>query len=161
MPDVFALLMDDHRTVEGLFSQFEQSQDPGVAMQICDELTVHALVEEELVYPILATKVGTGLASEARHEHQEAKQLVSQIEAGVSAGNDVSDLVRQLKESVNHHVQEEENELFPKMQQAVPGLIEELGADVVERKQTLQAQVAQARSLDQGTGAVAQKPYNS
>ncbi|MFP5319900.1 MAG: hemerythrin domain-containing protein [Acidimicrobiia bacterium] len=161
MPDVFALLMDDHRTVEGLFSQFEQSQDPGVAMQICDELTVHSLLEEELVYPIVATKLGTGLANEARHEHQEAKQLVSQIEAGVAAGNDVSGLVQQLKESVDHHVQEEESELFPKMQEALPGLVTELGDDVVERKQTLQAQLAEARSLGQGSAVVTQKPYNS
>ena len=161
MPDVFAQLMDDHRTVESLFSQFEQSQDPAVAMQICDELTIHAMLEEELVYPVLATKVGTGLASEARHEHQEAKQLVSQIEAGASAGNDVSGLVQQLKESVSHHVEEEENELFPKMRDAVPRLIDEMGDEVQARKVQLQEQVAQARSLGQSTSVVSNKPVAS
>jgi len=161
MPDVFAQLMNDHRTVETLFSRFEQSQDPAVAMQICDELTVHAMLEEELVYPVLATKVGTGFASEARHEHQEAKQLVSQIEAGVSAGNDVSGLVRELKEAVAHHVEEEENELFPKMRNAVPRLIDQMGSDVEARKVELQGQVAQARSLNQSTAVVSNKPVTS
>jgi iron-sulfur cluster repair protein YtfE (RIC family) len=161
MPDVFALLMDDHRTVERLFSQFEQSQDPAVAVQICDELTVHAMLEEELVYPILGTKVGTGLAQEARHEHQEAKQLVSQIEAGINAGNDVSALVQQLKESVNHHVEEEEQELFPKMQAAVPGIVDQLGEDIVDRKEELKAQVLQAREIGQSSAVVSNKPVTS
>lgn len=161
MPDVFALLMDDHRTVEGLFTQFEQSPDAAVATRICDELTVHAMLEEELVYPILATKVGTGLASEARHEHQQAKQLVSQIEAGLNAGNDVSALVQQLKESVNHHVEEEEHELFPKMQEAVPGVVDQLGHDVIARKEELHAQVAEARQLGQSTAVVSNKPVSS
>jgi hemerythrin superfamily protein len=161
MPDAFAMLKDDHRTVEQLFSQFQQSQDPAVALQICDELTVHAMLEEELVYPILATKVATGLASEARHEHQEAKQLVSQIEAGLNSGSDVSGLVQQLQESVAHHVEEEERELFPKMQEAVPGLVDYLGADLATRKTELQAQVAEARDLGQSSAVVANKPVVS
>ena len=58
MPDPFSILIEDHREVERLFQQFAQTNDPEVAVQICDELTVHAMVEEELVYPLLATKVG-------------------------------------------------------------------------------------------------------
>ena len=109
MPDVFSILSDDHRRVERLFSEFEQGGDPHVAQQICDELTVHAMVEEEMVYPVLASKAGyQGLAQEARHEHGEAKQLIEQIDAGVAAGEDVTALVRQLRESVQHHVEEEE-----------------------------------------------------
>ena len=159
MPDVFSILSDDHRRVERLFSEFEQGGDPLVAQQICDELTVHAMVEEELVYPVLASKAGyQGLAVEARHEHGEAKQLVEQIDAGVAAGQDVSDLVRRLKASVQHHVQEEESDLFPRMREKVPALVKHMGDDVVDRKQTLQSQVQEARSLGMPSRVVGSKP---
>ena len=105
--------------------------------------------------------MATGLASEARHEHQEAKQLVSQIEAGLNSGSDVSGLVQQLQESVAHHVEEEERELFPKMQEAVPGLVDYLGADLATRKTELQAQLAEARDLGQSSAVVANKPVVS
>ena len=146
-PDVFALLTEDHREVEQLFQQFQQSNDPEVARKICDELTVHAMVEEELIYPLLATKVNPGHAREARHEHEEAKQLIEQIDSALADGGDVSSLVSQLQQSVQHHVQEEESEIFPEMRERQPALTEAMGQDVVERKKTLKEQVAEARSL--------------
>jgi hemerythrin superfamily protein len=146
-PDVFALLTHDHREVEQLFQQFEQSNDPQVARTICDELTVHSLVEEELVYPVLATKVNPGHAREARHEHEEAKQLIEQIDTALAGDGDVASLVSQLQQAVQHHVEEEESEVFPEMRERQPALVEAMGADVAERKKTLQAQVAEARSL--------------
>jgi iron-sulfur cluster repair protein YtfE (RIC family) len=153
-PDVFRLLNEDHRLVERLFSQFEQSQDPAVAQEICDELTVHAMVEEELVYPILAVKVGTGYANEARQEHDEAKGVILQIEQGLRGGQDVSALVAQLKEAVQHHVQEEESELWPKMQETLPSVVGELGDEVVDRKKQLQEQIREARELDAPTSSL-------
>jgi hemerythrin superfamily protein len=146
-PDVFALLTEDHREVEQLFQQFEQSNDPEVAREICDELTVHSIVEEELVYPLLATKVDPGKAREARHEHEEAKQLILQIDTALGDGGDVASLVSQLQQSVQHHVQEEESEIFPEMRERQPDITAAMGPDVVERKKTLKAQVAEARSL--------------
>ena len=159
MPDVFSILSDDHRRVERLFSQFEQGADPQVAQQICDELTIHATVEEELIYPLLASKAGyQGLAMEAREEHDEAKQLIEQIDAGVAAGEDVSSLVQQLKESVSHHVEEEENDIFPKMKDKLPTIAPMLGDDVLSRKETLEAQVKEARSLGMPSRVVGAKP---
>lgn len=69
MPEAFAILNDDHRKVEGLFKQYEQTNDPDIALEICNELTVHAMLEEELVYPVVATKVGSHYAEDARQEH--------------------------------------------------------------------------------------------
>lgn len=158
MPDVFQLLNDDHRKVERLFAQFESSQDQAVARQICDELTVHAMVEEELVYPLLASKVGTGLATEAREEHQEAKDLVNQIEQGMRSGGDIAPVVAKLKEGVQHHVQEEEGEVWPKMREKIPQLVSEMGDEVVARKAELMDQVAQARSLGEPAGVVGSNP---
>ena len=162
MPDVFAILSEDHRRVESLFSQYEQSNDPEVALQICDELTVHAMVEEELVYPVLSTKAGfQGLAQEARREHDEAQQLCQQIDLGASNGEDVSGLVSQLKEAIQHHVQEEENDLFPKIREKVPQHVEMMGDDVVSRKEALEAEVREARSLGMPARVVAPRPAGS
>ncbi|MFN2503142.1 MAG: hemerythrin domain-containing protein [Acidimicrobiales bacterium] len=160
MPDVFALLSEDHRKVEALFQEFESSGDPQVALEICGELTIHAVLEEELVYPVLAIKIARETAEEARHEHQEAKQLVSQIEAGVENGDDISGLVQELKASVEHHVQEEETEIFPKMEAELPTLVETMGADVVQRKQELMSNMADAIGGSQRPSTVGQKPMS-
>ncbi len=161
MPDAFALLEQDHRTVESLFDQFEQSGDPDTALAICGELTIHALLEEELVYPLLASKVAHDLADEARQEHDQAKGLITQIESGVGQGADVSALLRQLRQDVQHHVQEEETEVFPRMREALPGLIESMGEDVTNRKDVLQTQMTEALSSSQPPSSVGNKATGS
>lgn len=158
MPDVFAMLKDDHREVERLFGQFRTSKDPDVARQINDELTVHAIVEEELVYGLLASKVSNGMAMEARQEHDQAKQIIQQIEAGLSAGNDVTGLVEELEAAVKHHVQEEENEMFPKLEEDIPSLIEAMGDELAPRREEVKAEVREARSLGEQPGVVANRP---
>lgn len=157
MPDVFALLSADHRTVEGLFQRFKATPDPAVAQQICDELTIHAVVEEELVYPLLSTKVGTPMALKARKEHQEAKGLIGRIESGLASGDDVSPIVNELEQAIQHHVREEESEIFPAMRDKLPALLAEMGDDVVARKQELQEQMAEVRSHGLSAAAVGQK----
>jgi hypothetical protein len=75
----------------------------------------------------------------------------------VGAQEDASSLVRQLKESVQHHVQEEENEVFPKMLEAIPVLVEHLGEEMENRKVEFQAQLAEARSLGESAVVVDRK----
>jgi iron-sulfur cluster repair protein YtfE (RIC family) len=158
--DIFAMLTADHRRVEGLFEQFQQSADPEVALKICEELTIHATLEEELVYPILATKVegGHGLALEARHEHQEAKQLVSRIEGGALAGEDVSALVQELQQAFQHHVEEEEREIFPLMNRGADPQVSVAGPDMERRRAQLQEQMAGAREVGGSPSSVSPKP---
>ncbi len=157
MPDVFELLNADHRAVEGLFQQFTASQDPDIAQRICDELTIHSVLEEELVYPLLATKVGTRMADEARHEHAEAKELIARIEAGLSSGDDVSGTVKELERAIQHHVQEEEAEIFPAMRNKLPTLVAEMGDDVQARKEELVEQMEEVRSQGLRTAVVGHK----
>ena len=157
MPDVFALLSQDHRTVESLFEQFQRTSDPQTALAICSELTIHALLEEELVYPVLATKVGRDMADEARQEHDQAKAIISQIEAGVGQGDDVSALVSQLQQEMQHHGKEEETEIFPKMKSALPDMVAEMGQDVVERKEALQSKMTEALGSSQPPSSVGNK----
>src|SRR5688572_28150418 len=99
MPSALDLLKTDHRAVEQLFEQFERTRDFGIAQQICNELTVHAQVEEELVYPVLEA-VDPELEGHAEAEHEEAKGLIARIEAESRTTDEVVQLVRTLKECV-------------------------------------------------------------
>ena len=137
MPNVLDLLNHDHREVEQLFTQFESTQDVDIALQICQELTVHSQVEEELVYPVLAS-IDAPLEHEAEQEHAEAKQLIARIEAMASGDPDLVPTVMKLKGAITHHVDEEESEAWPKMRSGAGDRLDELGRAVEQRKQELQ-----------------------
>ena len=139
MPNVIELLNQDHRTVERLFAQFEATQDADVARQICDELTVHATVEEEVVYPVLE-RIDAPLEQEAEEEHAEAKQLIARIQAMTPGDADLVPTVLQLKAAIEHHVSEEEGEAWPKMRSAAGTRLDELGRAVERRKAELTGQ---------------------
>ena len=135
------LLEQDHRRVEMLFSDFERSGDASVALQICQELEVHAALEEGIVYPKLRMQVDEGLAQEAQHEHEEAKELIRKIKGGLS-GSALTQTVLALKQAVEHHVQEEETEVFPKMQQTIGGELMQMGDEIQQRKPQVMKVVA-------------------
>jgi hemerythrin superfamily protein len=115
MPDPIALLEQGHRKVETLFAQWQQSKAATVAEQICMELTVHATVEEQSVYPVLAQDVpeGAELEEEAEQEHAEAKQLIADNQQAGFSGPKVDEAMETLISAVTHHVEEEESEIFP------------------------------------------------
>jgi hemerythrin superfamily protein len=133
--DVIELLQQDHRKVEGLFNDYQSSKDDETAEQICRELEMHTTVEEEIVYPRLA-EIDAELEQHAEEEHDKAKELIDQIRA---KPDDVAGLVEQLQQAVQHHVNEEENKAFPEMRARLGADLEDLGAAVEERKQTLKA----------------------
>lgn len=111
-PDAIALLKADHRTVEGLFEQFEAASGEGkkqkIALQICMELTVHARIEEEIFYPACEGKIEEDLLKEAYVEHDGAKVLIAEIEAGEPSDEFYDAKVSVLGEQIEHHVGEEE-----------------------------------------------------
>jgi hemerythrin superfamily protein len=84
--DAIALLKADHRKVEDLFEKFEAArgtaQRQRLAKQICTELTVHAMIEEEIFYPACEGKVEEDQLNEGLVEHDGAKVLIAEIEAG-------------------------------------------------------------------------------
>jgi hemerythrin superfamily protein len=122
MPDVIKLLEGDHREVEKLFAKAEANTGAAkaqVVAKIARELTVHAEVEETIVYPSMR-QAGLGdLVEEAEQEHQKVKDLVAQLEAADGASSEVDGILADLKANVSHHVGEEESEAFPKFRQAV------------------------------------------
>lgn len=138
MPDPIALLEQDHRKVEQLFEKYRTSQDPAIAEQICMELTVHATIEEQVVYPVVKKDVPEGkeLEQEAEKEHNEVKELIAQIEAAGFDDPSVPELVQKIEEGVTHHVEEEESEMFPKLRESVEGdRLTQLGEKLQQAKQ--------------------------
>lgn len=137
MPDVIQLLNQDHRKVEELFSRFENSTSWEICQQICDELEIHAELEEEIVYPPLA-RIDSELEKEAEKEHDEAKQLIATIRRGGPDAGDLQQNMRKLKQAIEHHVQEEESEAWPKMRDELGRTkLDELGTEVEQRKRQL------------------------
>jgi hemerythrin-like domain-containing protein len=123
--DACDLLDADHRAVKKMFKEYEEltnsrgktvgQKKMDLARQICQELTVHARIEEEIFYPALrAVFKDTDMLAEAEVEHQSAKDLIAQIEAGAQADEMFDAKVKVLGEYIDHHVKEEKNEMFPK-----------------------------------------------
>lgn len=137
-----SLLLDDHRKAKKLFKAFEDAKDDSekesIAREVCMELTVHTQLEEELFYPALreADDVFADMLDEAEVEHASAKDLIAQVE-GMHPGDDLYDAkVTVLGEYVNHHVEEEEEEMFTKVVSKKVDL-KELGEQMKARKEEL------------------------
>jgi len=142
--DAIALLKEDHRTVEKLFKDFESAKGEGrkekLARQICLELSVHTKIEEEIFYPACEGKIEEDLLKEAFVEHDSAKLLVAEIEAGSGQTDEFFDAkVQVLSEQIQHHVEEEEKELFPQVRKADIDL-DALGEQLAARKKELVAE---------------------
>jgi len=109
--DAIALLKADHRKVEALFEKYEsaRSKKADIAKQICTELTVHTMIEEEIFYPACRKAgVESDIMDEANVEHDGAKSLIAELENG-SPGDEYYDAkVKVLSEEIKHHVKEEE-----------------------------------------------------
>lgn len=153
MPDVIELLEQDHRLVERLFDQYQQRNDPSVLERICHELDVHTEGEERYVYPVLGEDVDGGeeLEHEARDEHEEAKQLIDRIRSVGFEGDEAPRLAGELQTAIEHHVEEEESEIFPKMRSSLDERrLDAIGAEVSELKKN-----AERGSGPGGSGASA------
>jgi hemerythrin superfamily protein len=138
--DAITLLKQDHREVEALFQEFDKSEGAElgpIADRVCQMLTVHAQIEEEILYPAamdaFEEEEDTELVNEAAVEHASAKELIAKIEEMADDDELFKATVTVLSEYIKHHVKEEEQELFPKLKET--GLdLEELGAQVQARK---------------------------
>jgi hypothetical protein len=110
--DAIALLKEDHRKVEDLFEKFSKARDEdrkaALVKEICTELTVHAMIEEEIFYPALRGKVEDDMLDEAQVEHDGAKVLIAELTACKPDSDFYDAKVMVLKEEIKHHVKEEE-----------------------------------------------------
>lgn len=142
--DAIGLLKADHRQVEAWFSQFtrtkNQQKKRQIAIHICDALTVHATIEEEIFYPAFIEATGDkDTHHEAVVEHAGAKKLIAEIQA--APDDDYYDAkVTVLSEMIKHHVKEEEQPggMFSEAKKSDMDL-QALGEQLLARKQELQA----------------------
>jgi hypothetical protein len=141
--DALKLLSADHRKVEDLFEQFEKAGGDGrkekIAREICTELKVHAMIEEEIFYPALRGKIEEDALDEAYVEHDGAKVLINDIEAGGPDDDFYDAKVKVLQEEIEHHVKEEEKmngNIFQQARAADVDL-EALGEQMAARKAEL------------------------
>ena len=142
--DAIKLLTEDHAKVKKLFREYEklskkedEDEKEELAQQICKELTVHSQLEEEIFYPAAREAIkDDDLLNEALVEHSSAKDLISEIKSMKIDDPMYDAVVTVLGEYVNHHIQEEEEKIFPKAQKSKMDL-EELGTELAESKKEL------------------------
>lgn len=144
--DGIALLKEDHRKVEALFEEFEKARRPerkkALAHEICTELTIHTMIEEEIFYPACLGGVKEDALDEAYVEHDGAKVLIAEIEAASPDDAFYDAKVKVLSEQIEHHVHEEEMRsegIFAQARQAGIDLAA-LGGQMERRKAQLAAQ---------------------
>jgi iron-sulfur cluster repair protein YtfE (RIC family) len=139
------LLEQDHREVERFFADYEDLKDGRekslLAAKIFVALKVHTQIEEQIFYPEARKATGNDeLIDEAVAEHGEAKALIAELEAS-TVGNDTFDeKMSALREKISHHVSEEEEKLFPEVEDAKPDL-DAIGEQLAEKKAQLMSQL--------------------
>jgi len=142
------MLKEDHAKVKKAFKEFEKMDKEDVASvkevvsAVCEDLKAHTMIEEEIFYPAVRAEIeDEDLMNEAQIEHQSAKDLIAQLESMQPSDPLYVPSFTVLGEYVNHHVEEEEKEMFPAVKEL--GLdLEALGEKMKERKDELVGEAA-------------------
>lgn len=143
--DAIVLLRNDHRTVERLFKQFEKAGSNahktrrGIVDKVVEELSVHAAIEEQVFYPAVREAVpdANDEVLEGLEEHHIVKWTLSELDGMDPEDERFVPKMTVLMESVRHHVEEEEGELFPTVRQAMGRKqLGELGDALAAAKET-------------------------
>jgi hemerythrin-like domain-containing protein len=148
MPNAIDLLKADHARVKELFHQYEAAgnrayqKKKGIAEEVCTELEVHTTLEEEFFYPAMKRNTdqdGKDLVAEAIEEHHVVATLMEELK-GLDPKDERYDAkFKVLMENVEHHIEEEEGEMFPEAEEVLGEKLESLGTQMQERKQELMA----------------------
>lgn len=130
------LLKEDHREAENLISQLEGEANYETFSRLKNALKAHTKIEEEIYYPALEEfEESEDLIDEAYQEHSDVDQLLEEMSSTGVSSEDFQDLLMQLKESINHHVQEEEEEIFPLSENLLGiAVLEEMGENAQSLK---------------------------
>lgn len=140
------MLRADHKKVSALFDDFEAARSSAkkkmLVAQICEELTVHTALEEEVFYPaVKAALRDRELVPEATVEHASVKDLIAQVKDVEPDGEMYDAKVKVMSEFVKHHVKEEQSEMFPKAQKTRLDMVA-LRDEMMARKQVLLAEAS-------------------
>ena len=137
MSDITKWLRDDHARIKRLFLRASQSsEDLDIALDVCDEITIHATIEEEILYPALR-ELNAGMADGAEDDHESAKELIAEIEDLDPDDPAVRTLMTQLKKSVLRHFDTEESTTFKVIERGYPDQLLEMGSQAFALRQEL------------------------
>lgn len=135
--EITTLLKEDHREVENLIAQLEDGADKDTFLKLKSSLEMHTQIEENIYYPALEGIDETDeLISDAYQEHDEVDELLAEMTGTDINSDEFQVLLQQLKESIDHHVQEEENELFPQSEEILGAETLEQMGDEMEKMKT-------------------------
>jgi hemerythrin superfamily protein len=147
VPDAVTLLKADHKQVKKWFEEFENATSPQkkqkLATDICNALTVHATIEEEIFYPaFVAATEDKDMHHEAIIEHNGAKTLIAEIESSEPSDDYFDSKVHVLSEMIKHHVKEEEQKggMFDEAKHSQQMNLADLGEQLFVRKNELMAE---------------------
>jgi hemerythrin superfamily protein len=149
--NALALLRQDHSAIKTLLSKFERTVRTAhdkrneLFIQIRRELQIHTKAEEEIFYPALKALNGSGrsLVSQALKEHRDIEELLTQLSRMKPSDRNFDDKMETLIENVDHHVEEEEGEIFQFAQEnCTPDQLDDIGGQLIERKRYLIGRLA-------------------
>ena len=143
--DAIRLLTSDHRTVDRLLALAQG--DSTVVERIRTELDAHATVEEEIFYPAVRDALkekGREMVDEALEEHNEVREALDELVTMDAEDEDYKDKLREVKEKIEHHVKEEEGEMFPQVREVLSrDQLTELGLEMESRKEELKSELVE------------------
>ena len=166
MPDAIVLLRNDHKTVEKLFKQFEKLGDNAhktkrdVVDKIIEELSIHAAIEEQHFYPTIREKAPdvADEVLEGLEEHHIVKWTLSELEDMDPKAERFDAKVTVLIESVRHHVEEEESDMFPKVREALGRKeLQEMG-ETMEKSKAISPKLPHPKAPDTPPGNLSAGP---
>jgi hemerythrin superfamily protein len=141
--EAIALLQGDHRKVEHLFARYQSALDfpakQQIAAQVFTELDVHAQLEETVFYPAFDTragKKGTQLVADSRLEHEAVRELMIEMQH-LDTEEEFEDKFHELMQCVQHHIAQEETEMFPEAEQILADQLADLLDEMVALKHQL------------------------
>jgi hypothetical protein len=143
--DAITLLKEDHRRVRDLFQEYTAATDPrtkrALAEEACLELGTHAQLEEQIFYPAVneESEEGPALVQEAIQEHQQVKDLIAALRERGPDNHDFDAKFHALLQNVEHHVEEEETQMFPLAEQALAEDLDELKDEMQDLKKEILA----------------------
>jgi hemerythrin superfamily protein len=155
MPNAVEMLKHDHEKVKALFQQYEAAghrahrKKQGLAEEVFAELAVHTTLEEELFYPAMKRQTdqdGKDLVVEAVEEHHVVTTLMDELKGLDPTDERYDAKFKVLMENVEHHIEEEEGEMFPEAEEVLGERLERIGQQMHQRKEQLTAAVSSAKS---------------
>ncbi len=154
----FNMLKEDHKKVKALFKEFEETGDKAfkkkeeISQKVFTELEIHTTIEEEILYPSIEKaadeKETEELVKEAFAEHAVVKDLIEEMKEMGCEDENFAAKFKVMQENVEHHIEEEEGELFPKAKKILGDQSEEIGDEMQERKEELKQEFEEAEDED-------------